>query len=296
MDHAPLQGGVLMAVNNLTRRKLYDRASNVGFLLATLLGVVALGVLLYRIFSDGLGWLDWQFITSFASRFPEKAGIMSALFGSLWIIGITAPVAFILGIGTALYLEEYAKKGFFTNLVQVNINNLAGVPSIVFGILGLGLFVEGFLFGRTILSGALTMALLVLPIIVVSAQEAIRAVPQHMRNASYALGASKWQTIRGVVIPAAFPSILTGFILALSRAIGETAPLIVIGAVTFIAFVPSSPLDQFTVLPIQIFSWTSKPQDEFRAIAAAGIIVLLIVLFTLNATAVYLRNKFQKRY
>lgn len=285
-----------MAVNNLTRRKLYDRASNVGFLLATLLGVVALGVLLYRIFSDGLGWLDWQFITSFASRFPEKAGIMSALFGSLWIIGITAPVAFILGIGTALYLEEYAKKGFFTNLVQVNINNLAGVPSIVFGILGLGLFVEGFLFGRTILSGALTMALLVLPIIVVSAQEAIRAVPQHMRNASYALGASKWQTIRGVVIPAAFPSILTGFILALSRAIGETAPLIVIGAVTFIAFVPSSPLDQFTVLPIQIFSWTSKPQDEFRAIAAAGIIVLLIVLFTLNATAVYLRNKFQKRY
>lgn len=285
-----------MAVNNLTRRKLYDRASNVGFLLATLLGVVALGILIYRIFSDGLGWLDWQFITSFASRFPEKAGIMSALFGSLWIIGITAPVAFILGIGTALYLEEYAKKGFFTNLVQVNINNLAGVPSIVFGILGLGLFVEGFLFGRTILSGALTMALLVLPIIVVSAQEAIRAVPQHMRNASFALGASKWQTIRGVVIPAAFPSILTGFILALSRAIGETAPLIVIGAVTFIAFVPSSPLDQFTVLPIQIFSWTSKPQDEFRAIAAAGIIVLLIVLFTLNATAVYLRNKFQKRY
>lgn len=282
--------------SNLNRRKLYDRASRIGFLLATLVGVVALGILLYRILADGVGWLDWQFITSFASRFPSKAGIMSALFGSLWIIGITAPVAFILGIGTALYLEEYAKKGFFTNLIQININNLAGVPSIVFGILGLGLFVEGFLFGRTILSGALTMALLVLPIIVVSGQEAIRAVPQHMRNASFALGASKWQTIRGVVIPAAFPSILTGFILALSRAIGETAPLIVVGAVTFIAFVPNSPLDQFTVLPIQIYSWTSKPQDEFRAIAAAGIIVLLIVLFTLNATAVYLRNKYQKRY
>lgn len=285
-----------MSTGNLTRRKIYDRASRVVFLLATMLGVVALGILLYRILSDGLGWLDWQFVTSFASRFPERAGILSALFGSLWIIGITAPIAFILGIGTALYLEEYAKKGWLTNLIQVNINNLAGVPSIVFGILGLGLFVEGFMFGRTILSGALTMALLVLPIIVVASQEAIRSVPQHLRNASYALGASKWQTIRGVVIPAAFPSILTGFILALSRAIGETAPLIVVGAVTFIAFIPSSPLDQFTVLPIQIYSWTSKPQDEFRAIAAAGIIVLLIVLFTLNATAVYLRNKFQKRY
>ncbi len=285
-----------MSTPNLTRRKIYDRASRVVFLLATMVGVVALGILLYRILSDGLGWLDWQFITSFASRFPAKAGILSALFGSLWIIGLTAPIALILGIGTALYLEEYAKKGWFTNLVQVNINNLAGVPSIVFGILGLGLFVEGFMFGRTILSGALTMALLVLPIIVVASQEAIRSVPQHMRNAAYALGASKWQTIRGVVIPAAFPSILTGFILALSRAIGETAPLIVVGAVTFIAFIPSSPLDQFTVLPIQIFSWTSKPQDEFRAIAAAGIIVLLIVLFTLNATAVYLRNKYQKRY
>jgi phosphate transport system permease protein len=296
MDHAPLQGGVLMSTSNLIRRKIYDRASRVVFLLATLVGVAALGILLYRILNDGLGWLDWQFITSFASRFPSKAGILSALFGSLWIIGLTAPIAFILGIGTALYLEEYAQKGWFTNLVQVNINNLAGVPSIVFGILGLGLFVEGFLFGRTILSGALTMALLVLPIIVVASQEAIRAVPQHMRNAAYALGASKWQTIKGVVIPAAFPSILTGFILALSRAIGETAPLIVVGAVTFIAFIPSSPLDPFTVLPIQIFSWTSKPQDDFRAIAAAGIIVLLIVLFTLNATAVYLRNKYQKRY
>jgi phosphate transport system permease protein len=285
-----------MTASNLSRRKWFDRASRLVFLLATLLGVAALGILLYQILSQGLGWLDWQFITSFASRFPSKAGILSALFGSLWIVGITAPIALILGIGTALYLEEYAEKGWITNLIQVNINNLAGVPSIVFGILGLGLFVEAFAFGRTILSGALTMALLVLPIIVVSAQEAIRAVPQQMRNAAYALGASKWQTIRGVVLPAAFPGILTGFILSLSRAIGETAPLIVVGAVTFIAFVPSSPMDQFTVLPIQIFSWTSKPQDDFRAIAAAAIIVLLIVLFVLNATAVFLRNKYQKRY
>lgn len=285
-----------MANTRLLKRKLFDKLSRVVFLAATLFGVVALGVLLYQILSQGVGWLDWQFLSSFASRNPEKAGVLSALMGSLWVIGITAPIAFILGIGTALYLEEYASKGWFTNLIQVNINNLAGVPSIVFGILGLGLFVKMFMLGDTILAGALTMALLVLPIIVVSSQEAIRSVPQHMRNASYALGASKWQTIRRVVIPAAFPSILTGLILSLSRAIGETAPLLVVGAVTFIAFVPTSPFSQFTVLPMQIFSWTSKPQDEFRAVAAAGIIVLLIVLLVMNTTAVYLRNKYQKRY
>ncbi|MGC5325316.1 phosphate ABC transporter permease PstA [Brevibacillus sp. SYSU BS000544] len=285
-----------MANTRLLKRKLFDKLSRFVFLAATLFGVVALGVLLYQILSQGVGWLDWQFLSSFASRNPEKAGVLSALMGSLWVIGITAPIAFILGIGTALYLEEYASKGWFTNLIQVNINNLAGVPSIVFGILGLGLFVKMFMMGETILAGALTMALLVLPIIVVSSQEAIRSVPQHMRNASYALGASKWQTIRRVVIPAAFPSILTGLILSLSRAIGETAPLLVVGAVTFIAFVPTSPFSQFTVLPMQIFSWTSKPQDEFRAVAAAGIIVLLIVLLVMNTTAVYLRNKYQKRY
>ncbi|MGE5704649.1 MAG: phosphate ABC transporter permease PstA [Clostridia bacterium] len=285
-----------MSTRNLVKRKMFDRASSLVFLLATLLGVVTLAILLVRIFSDGWAWFDWQFLTSFSSRFPAKAGVLSALAGSLWVIGLTAPVAFICGLGTAIYLEEYSKKGWLTQLVQVNINNLAGVPSIVFGILGLGLFVELFAMGRTVLAGSLTMALLILPIIVVASQEAIRSVPQHMRNASYALGASKWQTIVRVVIPAAFPSILTGFILALSRAIGETAPLIVVGAVTFIAFVPTTPLSQFTVLPIQIFSWTSKPQDEFRMVAAAGIIMLLIVLFVLNGTAVYLRNKYQKRY
>jgi len=284
-----------MSVSNSGRRKIIDRMARITFLTATLVGVFALGILLYRIVSEGLGWLDWQFLTSFPSRFPAKAGILSALLGSLWVIGLTAPIAFVLGLGTALYLEEYAKKGWFTNLVQVNINNLAGVPSIVFGILGLGLFVQGLLLGQVILAGVLTMSLLVLPIIVVASQEAIRSVPQHLRNAAYALGATKWQTIRGVVIPAAFPSILTGLILALSRAIGETAPLIIVGALTFVSFVPNSPFDSFTVLPIQIFSWTSRPHDDFRAIAAAGIIVLLIVLFVMNATAVFLRNKFQKR-
>lgn len=285
-----------MEQKRLALRKWQDRASWLVFLMATLFGVFALGMLLYQIISQGIGWVDWQFLTSFASRFPERAGVLSAVAGSLWVIGLTAPLAFVLGLGTALYLEEYAGKGWFTHLVQVNINNLAGVPSIVYGILGLGLFVKGMALGETVIAGALTMALLILPIIVVASQEAIRAVPQHLRNASYALGASKWQTIKNVVIPAAFPSILTGVILALSRAIGETAPLIVVGAVTFIAFVPTDPFSAFTVLPMQIFSWTTRPQQEFHEIAAAAIIVLLIVLFALNAAAVFLRNKYQKRH
>lgn len=285
-----------MSNGNLRLRKFADGLSQIIFLLSTLLGIVALSVLLYRIFSDGIGWLDWDFITSFPSRFPEKAGIAAALMGSIWIITLTAPIAFVLGVGTALYLEEYAKKSWLTRLIQVNINNLAGVPSIVYGILGLAVFVQGMMLGQAVLAGVFTMSLLVLPIIVVASQEAIRSVPQHMRNASYALGASKWQTVSRVVIPTAFPNILTGLILALSRAIGETAPLVVVGALTFVAFVPVSPMDMFTVLPIQIFSWTSRPQDDFRAIAAAGIIVLLIVLLTMNMLAVYLRNKYQKRY
>lgn len=285
-----------MIVNRITRRKWKSHVSRYVFLGATLFGVVMLAILLFRILTQGLPQLDWDFITSYASRNPEKAGVFAALLGSLWIIMIATPIAFILGLGTALYLEEYAKKGWLTNLIQVNINNLAGVPSIVYGILGMSLFVYMLSLGRVVLAGALTMALLVLPIIVVASQEAIRSVPQHLRNAAYALGASKWQAIRRVVIPAAFPSILTGVILALSRAIGETAPLIVVGAVAFIRAVPESVFDKFTVLPIQIYNWTSRPQDEFQALAATGIIVLLIVLLSLNAIAVILRNKFQKRY
>lgn len=276
-------------------RKILDRVSRVVFFLSTMAGVAALAILLYRIVSVGIGCLDWQFLTSFPSRFPDKAGILSALAGSVWVIGLTAPIAFVLGLGTAVYLEEYAKKNWFTRFLQVNINNLAGVPSIVFGILGLGLFVKGMMLGQVVLAGVLTMSLLILPIIVVASQEAIKSVPQHLRDASCALGATKWQTVKGVVIPAAFPGILTGVILALSRAVGETAPLVVVGALAFVSFVPISPLDSFTVLPIQIFNWTSRPQDEFRSLAAAGIIVLLIVLFATNTAAVWLRNKFQKR-
>ncbi|GAX88880.1 phosphate ABC transporter permease PstA [Effusibacillus lacus] len=285
-----------MSSGRLQLRKTMDKLSKAVFFLATSFGIIALAILLYNIISQGIGWLDWQFLTSFPSRFPEKAGVKPALIGSLWVIGFTAPVAFVVGLGTALYLEEYAQKGRFSRLIQININNLAGVPSIVFGILGLGLFVKNLGLGRSILSAALTMALLILPIIVVASQEALRSVPQHLRNASYALGATKWQTIWRVVLPAAFPSILTGVILAVSRAIGETAPLVVVGAVGFMSFVPNSPFDLFTVLPIQIFHWTARPQEEFRYIAAAAIMVLLAVLFTLNALAVYLRNKYQKRF
>lgn len=288
--------GRMDAEKRLVVRKWANRVAAGVFFLATMLGIAVLVVLIGAILRDGLPWLSWEFLTNFPSRIPEKAGIKSALFGSLWLMALTAPIAFVLGVATAIYLEEYAKPGRLTRIIQTNIHNLAGVPSIVFGILGLTLFVRGIGLGRSVLAGALTMALLVLPIIVVAAQEAIRAVPNSLRHASYALGATRWQTIRRVVLPAAFPSILTGTILAMSRAIGETAPLIMIGALTFIASVPTSPLDAFTVLPIQIFNWVSRPQEAFHHLAAAGIIVLLIVLLSMNLTAVLLRNAFQKRY
>ncbi|MCF6093714.1 phosphate ABC transporter permease PstA [Microaerobacter geothermalis] len=280
----------------IKKRKRINQINHWLFFAGTSVGIITLAILIYSILSKGLGWFDWQFLTSFPSRFAEKAGIKSALWGSIWLIALTAPISFILGVGTAIYLEEYAKKNWFSKLIQININNLAGVPSIVFGILGLTLFVRGIGFGRSLIAGALTMSLLILPIIVVSAQEAIRAIPETIRNASYALGSTRWQTIRNIVLPAAFPSILTGTILALSRAIGETAPLIMIGALTFVAFTPKSIFDSFTVLPIQIFNWTSRPQEEFQYVAAAGIMVLLIVLLTMNSIAIYLRNKFQRRF
>lgn len=266
------------------------------FLLATLFGIVVLATLLFRIFTQGIGYLDWAFLTSFASRFPEEAGIKAAIIGSLWLMIVTAPVSLILGVGTAIYLEEYAKKNRWTRFIQINISNLAGVPSIVFGLLGLTIFVRLLEMGRSIMAGGLTMSLLILPIIVVAAQEAIRSIPNEQYEASYAMGATKWQTIRRVVLPAAIPGILTGGILALSRAIGETAPLLMIGALSFIAFLPESVWSGFTVMPIQIFNWTSRPQEEFQFAAAAGIIVLLVMLIIMNSIAVFIRNKFSKRY
>lgn len=253
-------------------------------------------------------WLSVDFLTTPMSSTAWLAGVRTAILGSLWMISITMVVAVPIGIGAAIYLEEYATDNFINRVIQSNINNLAGVPSIIYGMLGLAIFVRAFepltsgaLFGvegsngRTVLSASLTMALLILPILIISAQEAIRAVPRSLRMASYGLGATKWQTIWHHVLPTALPSILTGTILAMSRAIGETAPLIVVGASTFIVNDPSGPFSNFTVLPIQIYNWTSRPQSEFRDIAAAAIIVLLILLLTLNATAILLRNRYKKQ-
>lgn len=280
---------------NIPTRLLKNKLFTVIFLLATITGLVVLAILLYRIFTQGIGYINWDFVTSFASRRPADAGIKAAIMGTVWMMGVTAPIAFTLGVGTAIYLEEYANKNILTKFIQMNISNLAGVPSIVFGLLGLTLFVRGLGLDRSVLAGGLTMALLILPIIVVASQEAIRAVPKDLREASFGMGATKWQTIRRVVLPGALPGILTGNILALSRAIGETAPLIMIGALTYIAFTPENLMSQFTVMPIQIFNWTGRPQEEFQYAAAAGIIVLLAMLFIMNSIAVLIRNKFQNR-
>jgi phosphate transport system permease protein len=258
--------------------------------------LLILGVLLYRIFSQGLGYLDLQFLQSLPSRKPENAGVYAALIGTIWLMAVVAPVSLLLGVGTAIYLEEYAKDNMITNFIKVNISNLAGVPSIVFGLLGLTIFVRAFALGTSVLAAGLTMSLLVLPVIIVASQEAIRAVPNQLREASFGIGATKWQTIVRIVLPAAIPGILTGGILALSRAIGETAPLVVLGMPLFLAFLPKTFLDSMTVLPLQIYNWTGRPQVEFHALAAAGIIVLLVMLIIMNSIAVLIRNKFQKRY
>lgn len=258
--------------------------------------IAVLAVLLVDVARDGLRWVSWDFLTHFPSRIPERAGIKSAILGSLWMMGLTAGISVPLGVGAAIYLEEYSPRNWITRLLQTNIANLAGVPSIVYGILGLAIFVRFFGFGRSVLAGAATLALLVLPVVIIAAQEALKAVPNSLREASYGVGATRWQTIRHQVLPVALPGILTGTILSLSRAIGETAPLIMIGALTFIAFSPTSPMDPFTVLPIQIFNWTAKPQAEFHELAAGAIVVLLFVLLVMNAGAIILRNKFQKRF
>ncbi|MFD2671683.1 phosphate ABC transporter permease PstA [Marinicrinis sediminis] len=279
----------------ILRRKLTNTIFHGVFLASTLFGVVALALLLIQILIQGWGWLDWQFLTDFSSRKPEKSGIKAALVGTMWMMSITAPLTFIIGVSTAIYLEEYAKDTKLSRIIQTNISNLAGVPSIVYGLLGLTIFVRVFGFGSSVLAGALTMTLLILPIIIVASQEAIRAIPSSQRHASFALGANRWQTIVRVVLPSAFPGILTGAILSLSRAIGETAPLIVIGAAAYIASTPSSVMDKFTTMPIQIYTWAAQAKPDFHHVAGAGIIVLLIVLLGMNAIAIFLRNKFQRK-
>jgi phosphate transport system permease protein len=258
-------------------------------------GVFLLAVLLIQISIDGFAWIDWQFMNSFPSRFPERAGIKSAFVGTVWMIIMVAIISVPVGISAALYLEEFAGKGRLAKIIEVNIANLSGVPSIVYGILGLAIFVRFFAFERSLVSGALTMSLLVLPTIIIASREAIKTVPMSIRYAALSLGATRWQTTWSHVLPASFPGIMTGVILALSRAIGETAPLIMIGALTYVAFTPQGPWDEFTALPIQIYDWVRRPQQEFHELAAAGIIVLLVVLLLMNATAIYIRSKTEQR-
>lgn len=261
---------------------------------ATLVSLSLLAVLIGKIILEGAARLDWQLIASFPSRFPEQAGVKSALVGSLWLILLTAVISVGVGVGAAIYLEEYAPRTRLRGLIQTNIANLAGVPSIVYGILGLGLFVRALALQRSLIAGALTLSLVILPIIIMASQEALRAVPDSIRHASYALGATRWQTIRHQVLPAAVPGIMTGVILALSRALGEAAPLVMIGALNYVAFVPRGLGDPFTALPIQIFNWTSRPQPEFHELAAAGILVLLVMLLGMNAIAVFVRYHYGK--
>jgi len=260
---------------------------------ATAFGIAALAALLFTIASDGLTRVSWDFFTSYPSRFSDQAGIRSAFLGTLWLMVMTALLAVPVGVGAAIYLEEFAPRNWFTKIIEININNLAGVPSIIYGLLGLTLFVRVADLGRSVLAGSLTMSLLILPIIIVASREGLRSVPQSLREGALAVGATPWQAVRFQVLPPAMPTVLTGVILALSRAIGETAPLIIIGALNFVAFDPNGPLSSFTVLPIQIFNWTSRPQAGFAETAAAGIVVLMAVLLTMNAVAILLRNYFE---
>lgn len=283
-------------VRRMNGRMVVNRVFQGLFMFATALALLALVILLYRIVSQGAGHLSLDFLTNFASRFPEQAGIKAALVGSIWLMAVVAPTSILLGVGSAIYLEEYAKKGRITTFIQMNISNLAGVPSVVFGLLGLTIFVRALALGNSILAAGFTMSLLILPVIIVAAQEAIRSVPGELRDASYGMGATKWQTIVRIILPAAIPGILTGSILALSRAIGETAPLIVVGIPVIIQFLPEGVMDTFTALPMQIYDWSSRPQAEFQTVAAAGIIVLMVVLLFMNSIAVFIRNKFDKSY
>lgn len=258
---------------------------------ATALGLVVLGILLVQVVAEAAPWLRPSFLTEYTSRIPRRAGVLAAIVGTFWLMVVTAAFAVPVGVGAAVYLEEYARPGRWVDLVRLNIANLAGVPSVIYGVLGLAVFVRALAFGASFLSGGLTLGLLVLPVIVVATQEALRAVPRGLREASYALGATRWQTVRTHLLPQAAPGALTGIILALSRAIGETAPLLVVGAATFIAFMPATPLDAFSALPIQIYNWTARPQADFRGLAAAGIVVLLAVLLVMNGIAIWLRNR-----
>jgi phosphate transport system permease protein len=296
MSTDPRAVTTLFAPGRRGERGLGALAFQAALLVCLLIGILTLVTLLIDVFRDGLGRLDWQFVTSLDSRRPSRAGIKPALVGTIWLMGLVALVSFPIGVGAAIYLEEFAPRNRFTSFIEVNISNLAGVPSIVYGLLGLAVFVRFMNLGRSILAGALTLALLILPVIIVAGREALRAVPGSIRQGAYAVGATTWQMVWHQTLPAAMPGILTGVILGLSRAIGETAPLITLGALTYVNFVPNSPLDRFAAMPIQIFNWVFRPQVEFQAVAAAGIILLLAVLLAMNSIAVFLRYRFERRW
>jgi len=290
--------GKRMRQKHVRKNKWYeyqDKSFKFIALFATGIGILVLCVLLYDVFTDGLGRIDWKFFQDSSSRKASNAGIYAALGGTLWIMGLTTLIAFPIGIGAGIYLEEYNSKSRMSNILEINISNLAGIPSIIYGLLGLEIFSRTLMLGDTAITGALTLSLLILPIIIVSTREALKTVPYNLREASLALGATKWQTIWFQILPASIPGIVTGAILAISRAIGETAPLIVIGAATYIKSVPTWPNESFTVLPIQIFYWIGKPQHDFQVNAAAAIIILLGITFIMNGAAVYLRYRWQKK-
>ncbi|MBN2852727.1 MAG: phosphate ABC transporter permease PstA [Clostridia bacterium] len=282
----------------IKRRVLINKLSGYLFSLSTVFIIVVLIILLYRIASQSVGWLNISFLKGNLSRFPEKAGIYGPIIGSLGLMLVVIPVTLVIGVATAIYLEEYAKKGKLQSFIKINISNLASVPSVIFGLLGLTVFSRFLNLGSSILAGGLTLSLLVLPIIVVSSQEAIRAVPLFLKEASYAMGANNWTTIRKVILPVALPGILTGSILSISRALGETAPLVVLGIPTLILKIPQNLMSSFTALPIQIYYWTIDTvlTAEYANLAAATIVVLLVVLFSLNSVAIFIRNKYQSKF
>ena len=289
-------GPIPLASGRHAERSIAELAFRLLLLLAVMAGIITLAILLVDVLRDGLGHVTKDFLTSLDSRRASRAGVKAALVGSAWLMALVAGLSFPLGVGAAIYLEEFAPKNRLTSLIEVNIANLAGVPSIVYGLLGLAVFVRFMALGRSVLAGAMTLTLLIMPVIIVASREALKAVPDSIRHGALAVGATELQTLWRQTLPAAIPGILTGMILGLSRAIGETAPLITLGALTYVNYVPQSPLDRFTALPIQIFNWVSRPQAGFQNVAAAGIIVLLVLLLAMNAVAIMLRNRYEKRW
>jgi phosphate transport system permease protein len=284
------------ATGRRVERSLRALVFQVALILCLLIGLLTLATLLVDVFAKGLPRLNGDFVSNLDSRLASRAGIRPALVGTAWLMVLVAVISFPVGVGAAVYLEEFAPKNRITTFLEVNIANLAGVPSIIYGLLGLAVFVRLMSLGRSILAGALTLVLLILPVIIVASREALRAVPDSIRQAALAVGATEWQTVWRQTLPAALPGTLTGLILGLSRAIGETAPLITLGALTYVNFVPAGPLDRFTAMPIQIFNWVSRPQSEYQNVAAAGIILLLGVLLAMNAFAIVLRNRYERKW